>query len=76
MEQIHSNEGQSMDISSWMRVITFDIIGDIGFSQHWGAVKEGKLKSSVQFEAVLLTFGRCGCKYFSLFRYLIWGRQL
>lgn len=61
VNQLRSREGQVLDITHWIHIFAFDVMGDIGFSQHWGVVKDGGVPPALHLlTASLGPMGRLG----------------
>lgn len=61
LSQITSHEGEAMDISHWALLFVFDVMGKVGFSEEWGAVKDGRPNPTLHLlEALFTPLGRLG----------------
>jgi hypothetical protein len=61
LSQIASHEGDPMDISHWALLFVFDVMGKVGFSEEWGAVKDGRPNPTLHLlEALFTPLGRLG----------------
>lgn len=61
LSQIASNEGSPMEISHWALLFVFDVMGKVGYSEEWGAVKDGRPNTTLHLLEVIFTpLGRLG----------------
>jgi hypothetical protein len=61
LSQIASHEGKPMEISHWALLFVFDVMGKVGYSEDWGAVKDGRPNPTLHLlEALFTPLGRLG----------------
>ena len=46
--QINSQQGEAMDLNHWALLMTFDMMGSVGFSQDWGVVRDGRENTTLK----------------------------
>jgi hypothetical protein len=50
-----------MEVSHWALLFVFDVMGKVGFSEEWGAVKDGRPNPTLHLlEALFTPLGRLG----------------
>jgi len=61
LSQIAAHEGKPMEVSHWALLFVFDVMGKVGFSEDWGAVKDGRPNPILHLlEALFTPLGRLG----------------
>ncbi|KAB8226159.1 cytochrome P450 [Aspergillus novoparasiticus] len=45
--KVEANQGKPLDVTTWSMLITFDIMGDIGFGKDFGNLTTGKAHSAI-----------------------------
>lgn len=61
LSQVASHEGNPMEVSHWALLFVFDVMGKVGYSEEWGAVKDGRPNPTLHLlEALFTPLGRLG----------------